>query len=115
MPQTVCGTLALQNSTFELAGLNTQAPAKATLSAGEGSLTHVGKGEQNIGGLAFNGGTVSFDGVTPGKTQADGTIHAGKMDLSGRGTVQVDTGSVSNDHPQADTTLSCLSRTTHRS
>ncbi|MCQ6311416.1 autotransporter outer membrane beta-barrel domain-containing protein [Citrobacter portucalensis] len=102
------GTLALQNSTFELAGLNTQALAKATLSAGEGSLTHVGKGEQNIGGLAFNGGTVSFDGVTPGKTQADGTIHAGKMDLSGRGTVQVDTGSVSNDRPQADTTLSLL-------
>lgn len=67
-PQTVSrGTLALQNSTFELAGLNTQALAKATLSAGEGSLTHVGKGEQNIGGLAFNGGTVSFDGVTPGQ------------------------------------------------
>ena len=102
------GTLALQNSTFELAGLNTQALTQARLKAGEGSITYVGRGEQNIGGLAFNGGTVSFDGVAPGKSQSDSTIHAGEMDLSGSGIVQVDTGSVSNDRPQADTTLSLL-------
>jgi outer membrane autotransporter barrel domain len=102
------GTLALRNSTFELSGLNTQSLSQATLSVGEGSSTHVGKGEQNIGGLAFNGGTVSFDGVTPGKNQADGTIHAGEMDLSGRGTVQVDTGTVSNDRPLIDSSLSLL-------
>ncbi len=30
------------------------------------------------------------------------------MDLSGHGSVQVDTGSVSNDRPLADTTLSLL-------
>ena len=65
------------------------------------------RGEQNIGGLAFNGGTVSFDGVTRAKRKRMGTIHAGEMDLSGRGTVQVDTGSVSNDRPLTDTTLSC--------
>ncbi|MEG1787578.1 MAG: autotransporter outer membrane beta-barrel domain-containing protein, partial [Citrobacter sp.] len=35
-------------------------------------------------------------------------IHAGAMDLSGRGTVQVDTGTITNDRPLADTTLSLL-------
>ncbi|MGV4201159.1 autotransporter outer membrane beta-barrel domain-containing protein [Citrobacter murliniae] len=102
------GTLALSNSTFELAGLNTLALSLATLSAGTGSVTHVAVGEQKIGGLAFNGGTVSFDGVTPGQSNAEGTIHSGKMDLSGRGTVQVDTGTISNDRPLADTTQSLL-------
>ncbi|MBR7617489.1 autotransporter outer membrane beta-barrel domain-containing protein [Citrobacter braakii] len=102
------GTLALTNSTFELAGLNTQALSQATLNVGEGNVTHVGSGEQNIGGLAFNGGTVSFDGVTPGQSSSEGTIHAGAMDLSGRGTVQVDTGTITNDRPLADTTLSLL-------
>nr|WP_154325352.1 autotransporter outer membrane beta-barrel domain-containing protein [Pantoea sp. 201603H] len=102
------GTLALTHSQFELSGLNTQALANATLLAGDGSVTHVGFGEQNIGGLAFNGGTVRFDGVTPGNPSASGTLHTGTMDLSGRGTVQVDTGTVSNDRPQADTHRSIL-------
>lgn len=97
------GTLALTNSSFELDGLNTQALSNATLRAGNGSITHVGSGEQNIGGLAFNGGTVQFDGVTPGTPAASGIIHASTMDLSGRGTIQVDSGTVSNDRPQADT------------
>lgn len=68
----------------------------------------MGSGEQNIGGTAFNGGTISFDGVTPGQSSSEGTIHAGAMDLSGRGTVQVDTGTITNDRPLADTTLSLL-------
>ncbi len=102
------GTLALTNSRFELDGLNTRALSQATLSAGSGSLTHVGVGEQNIGGLAFNGGTVSFDGVTPGEAQAAGVIHAREIDLSGRGNVQVDTGIVSNDRPAPNDRLSLL-------
>lgn len=97
------GTLALTNSHFELNGVNTDALSNATLQAGQGSITHVGDGEQNIGGLAFSGGTVKFDGVSPGNSSASGTIHTGVMDLSGRGTVQVDSGTVSNDRPQADT------------
>lgn len=97
------GTVSLTNTLFELDGLNTQALGQATLSAGQGSITHVGAGEQSIGGLAFNGGTLSFDDVTPGKTQAAGIIHAGEMDLTGAGTVQVDTGVVSNDRPLPDT------------
>ncbi|WP_110915614.1 autotransporter outer membrane beta-barrel domain-containing protein [Enterobacter roggenkampii] len=102
------GTVALANSQFELGGLNTRALSKATLRAGEGSITHVAAGEQRIGGLAFDGGTVKFDGVTPGNPAAQGTIHAATMDLTGRGTVQVDSGSVSNDRPQVDTHLSLL-------
>ena len=46
--------------------------------------------------------------MTPGQSSAEGTIHAGAMDLSGRGTVQVDTGTITNDRPLADTTLSLL-------
>ena len=39
------GTLALQNSTCELTGLNTRALTPGEeLIAGEGSITHVGKG-----------------------------------------------------------------------
>lgn len=102
------GTVALTNSQFELGGLNTQALSAATLRAGEGSFTHVASGEQHIGGLEFDGGTVKFDGVTPGTPAAQGTIHSGTLDLTGRGTVQVDSGSVSNDRPQIDTHLSLL-------
>lgn len=54
------GTLALTNSRFELDGLNTQALSNATLQAGNGSITHVGSGEQNIGGLDFKGGPYSL-------------------------------------------------------
>lgn len=102
------GTVALANSQFELGGLNTRALSKAMLRASEGSITHVAAGEQRIGGLAFAGGTVQFDGVTPGNPTAQGTIHAATMDLTGRGTVQVDSGNVSNDRPQVDTHLSLL-------
>lgn len=102
------GTVSLTNTLFELDGLNTQALSLATLSAGEGSVTHVGAGEQSIGGLAFNGGTLSFDDVTPGKAQASGIIHAATMDLTGAGTVQVDTVVVSNDRPLPDTDIPVL-------
>lgn len=102
------GTVALTNSRFGLGDLNTRALSKATLRTGEESITHVASGEQRIGGLVFAGGTVQFDGVTPGVPMADGIIHAATMDLTGRGTVQVDSGSVSNDRPQVDTHLSLL-------
>lgn len=102
------GTVALTNSQFELADLNTRALSTAMLRAGEGSITHVADGEQRIGGLAFSDGTVQFYGVAPGNPTAQGTIHTETMDLTGRGTIQVDTGSVSNDRPQVDTHLSLL-------
>ncbi|WMY73810.1 autotransporter outer membrane beta-barrel domain-containing protein [Buttiauxella selenatireducens] len=102
------GSVHLTNSRFELSGLNTAALSKATLNTGSGNFTHVGNGEQHIGGLAFSGGTVSFDCVTPGNSTAAGTIKATDMNLLGRGTVQVDTGSVSNAPPQLNSQLTIL-------
>ncbi|WP_347254714.1 autotransporter outer membrane beta-barrel domain-containing protein [Leminorella grimontii] len=97
------GTVALSNSRFELAGLNAQALSNATLSIGSGNVTHVGNGVQHIGGLTFDGGTASFDDVTPGNAAADGTIQSASMDLLGRGTVQVNINAVNNDRPVANT------------
>lgn len=102
------GTVALSNSRFELASLNTQTLNNATLSLGNGNITHVGSGQQNIGGLVFNGGTASFNGVTPGKLSADGIIHSSSMNLLGQGTIQIDTGVVSNDIPQPNNHFSIL-------
>lgn len=103
------GTVAMGNTRFELDGLNTQALTNATMRADNGSIIHVGTGQQTIGGLAFNGGTVKFDGVTPGVTEAAGTIHTtDNMDLLGKGVVQVDAGSVSNDRPLPNTHVSLL-------
>jgi autotransporter family porin len=103
------GTVAMGNTRFDLDGLNTQALTNATLRADNDSITHVVAGQQTIGGLAFNGGTVKFDGVTPGLTVAAGTIHTtDNMDLLGKGFVQVDAGSVSNDRPLPNTHVSLL-------
>ncbi|MEG2734512.1 MAG: autotransporter outer membrane beta-barrel domain-containing protein [Hafnia sp.] len=103
------GTAAMGNTRFELDGLNTQALTNATMRADNGSIIHVGTGQQTIGGQAFNGGTVKFDGVTPGVTEAAGTIHTtDNMDLLGKGVVQVDAGNVSNDRPLPNTHVSLL-------
>ncbi len=83
------GTLALGNSTFALQGQNTQALTSATLEAGAGSVTTVGDGDQKIGGLKFNGGTVAFNATVPDQTAATSTITAQTLDASGTGTVQV--------------------------
>ncbi|WP_370521105.1 autotransporter outer membrane beta-barrel domain-containing protein [Pantoea sp. BAV 3049] len=102
------GTVALNNTHFELSDINTQALSKAKLRVENGSITHVAEGEQKIGGLVFAGGTVKFDGVTPGGTTSSGMVQANGMNLLGRGTVQVDTTSVSNVRPEADTQSSIL-------
>ncbi|MCU6359052.1 autotransporter outer membrane beta-barrel domain-containing protein [Enterobacter quasiroggenkampii] len=102
------GTLALSNSLFELTSTNTQVLSNATLRMAEGNITHVGDGEQAIGGLAFDGGTAQFEQVTPGYAAASGTIRVGKMDLLGRGTISVDIGIINNDLPVADTYRSIL-------
>ncbi|WP_183272970.1 ESPR-type extended signal peptide-containing protein, partial [Buttiauxella sp. A111] len=105
------GTVALSRANMELAGVNTKALSDATLRLDGLSNTHVGDGEQTIAGLKFNGGTLKFDSGTPGETVAKGSVHTTKsMDLSGTGNVQVAKGSVSNDHPLADTLLDILAQ-----
>lgn len=94
------GTLALGNGTLDLSGRNTQALTDATLQAGKDSITTVGSGEQHIGGLAFDGGTVDFGSVAPGNTRASNTLQTAKnLDLSGSGTVKVNVGNALNDRP----------------
>ncbi|WP_183271452.1 autotransporter outer membrane beta-barrel domain-containing protein, partial [Buttiauxella sp. A111] len=105
------GTVALSRANMELAGVNTQALSDATLRLDGYSTVHVGDGKQTIGGLKFNGGTLKFDSGTPGETVAKGSVHTTEsMDLSGSGVVQVAKGSVSNDHPLADTLLDILAQ-----
>lgn len=103
------GTLALSDTTFSLEGLNTQALTNATLQASSGSHTTVGDGTQNIGGLRFDGGTLSFDTGTPGETMAKGMVQtANLLDIDGRGTVGINAGSVSNTPTLPPATLSLL-------
>lgn len=103
------GTLALTDSTFGLDGLNTQALTHATLQAGMGSRVTVADGMQQIGGLSFDGGTVVFDTGTPGDTVAKGVVQtSGLMDISGRGTVEINPGSVTNHHVLPPQTVSLL-------
>lgn len=91
------GTLALTDATFALGGLNAQALAAARLLAGAGSTVSVADGVQRTGGLAFDGGTVAFNTGTPGESAAKSSVQtANLLDLSGRGTVQVNAGTVDN-------------------
>ncbi|ENA5520841.1 autotransporter outer membrane beta-barrel domain-containing protein [Escherichia albertii] len=85
------GTLMLSDTSFDLSGDNTAALASALLRASSGSKVTVGTGTQNIDGLGFNGGTVDFGEVTPGNTQSGSMVHVSTLDLTGSGTVQVDT------------------------
>lgn len=103
------GTLALSDASLNLDGLNTQALTRALLQAGSGSHIRVADGTQNIGGLRFDGGTVSFDTGTPGETVAKGTVQAqNELDIDGRGTVAINAGSVSNHHVLPPDTVSLL-------
>lgn len=83
------GTLALGASTFTLGGTNTTALTKATLQAGAGSVTTVADGEQQIGGLKFNGGTVVFNAELPDSLVAISTIKTPVLDASGTGNVRI--------------------------
>jgi autotransporter family porin len=97
---TFAGTLDLANSTFALEGINTEALKSARLKVSEGSVATVGEGQQKIGGLAFNGGTVDFGVMTPGIKEASNTVQtANSLDISGRGAVQVALDGVFNDQP----------------
>lgn len=105
------GTVALAHAKMELAGLNTQALSDATLRLDGGSKVHVGAGEQVIGSMKINGGTLAFDSGTPGETVAQGSVTTtNNLDLSGTGAVQVSKGSVSNDIPLAPTLISILAQ-----
>ena len=109
------GTVELANSHFVLDGAttaNNQALSDATLKLGEGSITDVAKGTQQIGGLAFNGGTAVFDTDTIGKSVSDAYITTtGNLDISGTGNVQVNTDSpVFNGPTMPDNAVNLLAQ-----
>ncbi|HHB2142281.1 TPA: ESPR-type extended signal peptide-containing protein [Escherichia albertii] len=55
---------------------NTVTLTHAMLQSNAGNIIHVGAGEKNIGGLAFNGGTLIFDTPVPAYLNANGRIIA---------------------------------------
>nr|WP_089679369.1 autotransporter outer membrane beta-barrel domain-containing protein [Escherichia coli] len=105
------GTLMLSDTSFDLSGDNTAALTSSLLRAGSGSMVTVGAGTQNIDGLGFNGGTVDFGKIAPGKKQSNSMVHVSSLDLQGGGAVQVDaSGDVIADTVSRDvnTSLSLL-------
>ncbi|MBM7060771.1 autotransporter outer membrane beta-barrel domain-containing protein [Pseudomonas sp. UL073] len=83
------GTVALSDNTFDLSGSNTTALTHATLRTDSGNVTTVGDGEQQIGGLTFNGGTVKFNARLPDQQLASSTITTNTLDTIGTGTVSI--------------------------
>ncbi|WP_211444676.1 autotransporter outer membrane beta-barrel domain-containing protein [Collimonas humicola] len=107
------GKVNLSDSTFNLAADNTAALTHATLNLGAGSTTTVGNGAQQIGGLAFNGGTAVFDVTIPSDNVAAGTVAtSGNLNVMDAGTVQIKLpdGGLDNDAPIVDTTLNLLAQ-----
>lgn len=106
------GKVELANSNFLLdsnASVNNRALSAATLVLGEGNATTIAKGTQQIGGLAFNGGTAIFDTASLGNAVSDAYVEtSGILDISGEGKVQVDTNSVQNGESKPDTALNLL-------
>lgn len=68
------GVAQLKDSTFTLERDNTAALTHAMLQSDSENTTSVKVGEQSIGGLAMNGGTIIFDTDIPAATLAEGYI-----------------------------------------
>jgi len=88
------GIVQLGTGSFALSGTNTAALAAATLQLDAGSLTTVGSGNQAIGGLVINGGSLDFPGAAlraPTSVLAGSSISAGSLTLVG-GEVPIDYG-----------------------
>ncbi|WP_433741522.1 autotransporter-associated beta strand repeat-containing protein [Pseudomonas putida] len=83
------GTVSLKDNTFALSGNNTTALTNATLEVGAGNVTTVGDGNQVIGGLKINGGTMRFNASAPDQVLATSLIKAGTLDASHTGTVAI--------------------------
>lgn len=95
------GNVILKNNTFTLDDTNTKALTGAALYIGEGNITTVGTGTQNIGGLAFDGGTLVFGSISPGNTSSNEFIEVAKdLNLTGSGKVQISTGNEFENAPQ---------------
>ncbi|MCD4420275.1 ECSE_1600 family autotransporter [Escherichia coli] len=120
------GVAQLKNSTFTLERDNTAALTHAMLQSDIENTTSVKVGEQSIGGLAMNGGTLIFDTDIPAATLAEGyisvdTLVVGAGDytwkgrnyqVNGTGDVLIDVPKPWND-PMANNPLTTLNLLEH--
>ncbi|AYN27034.1 hypothetical protein D8682_08560 [Buttiauxella sp. 3AFRM03] len=83
------GTVVLTSNSFMLSGSNTIALTHGTLEISNGNVTIVGDGDQNIGGLMINGGSMQFNAMAPDQTMATSRVSAGNLDVSHSGTVRI--------------------------
>ncbi|WP_312284314.1 autotransporter-associated beta strand repeat-containing protein [Yokenella regensburgei] len=83
------GMAVLTDNTFALSGDNTTALTHGKLSVGSGNVTTVGDGNQQIGGLIINDGTVVFNATAPDEILATSLITADTLDISHTGTVHI--------------------------
>lgn len=89
------GITEMDRSTFILEKANTVTLTHAMLQSNAGNIIHVGAGEKNIGGLAFNGGTLIFDTPVPAYLDFNGgylTLSEGGISngmLTGEGNFHV--------------------------
>lgn len=105
------GTLSLGKSSFGLSGANTQVLANASLQLNNGNVTTVGDGEQAIGNLNLNGGSLAWDGFTTPEENPNGTISTNNLALNG-GQIRVDMSAAGESNPPRLAVPSCCSRTT---
>lgn len=101
------GVAQLKDRTFTLERDNTAALTHAMLQSDSENTTSVNVGEQSIGGLAMNGGTLIFDTDIPAATLAEGYISvdtlvvgAGDYTWKGRNYQVNGTGDVLIDVPK---------------
>lgn len=120
------GVAQLKDSTFTLERDNTAALTHAMLQSDSENTTSVKVGEQSIGGLAMNGGTLTFDTDIPAATLAEGyisvdTLVVGAGDytwkgrnyqVNGMGDVLIDVPKPWND-PMANNPLTTLNLLEH--
>lgn len=120
------GVAQLKDSTFTLERDNTAALTHAMLQSDSENTTSVEVGEQSIGGLAMNGGTLTFDTDIPAATLAEGyisvdTLVVGAGDytwkgrnyqVNGTGDVLIDVPKPWND-PMANNPLTTLNLLEH--
>lgn len=120
------GVAQLKDSTFTLERDNTAALTHAMLQSDSENTTSVNVGEQSIGGLAMNGGTLIFDTDIPAATLAEGyisvdTLVVGAGDytwkgrnyqVNGTGDVLIDVPKPWND-PMANNPLTTLNLLEH--
>ncbi|EOT5888298.1 ECSE_1600 family autotransporter [Escherichia coli] len=120
------GVAQLKDRTFTLERDNTAALTHAMLQSDSENTTSVKVGEQSIGGLAMNGGTLIFDTDIPAATLAEGyisvdTLVVGAGDytwkgrnyqVNGTGDVLIDVPKPWND-PMANNPLTTLNLLEH--